>query len=522
MPDRKCTFAFACLLPLVLFTGISALAANPNKAEVRAAVHHDVSPALRDLPNMMPELDTPKREHPVKRFPHAAASADVVRDAAHQTASIGAFAATPGANFDGTGVPNYGVDAVPPDTNMSVGDTQIVQWVNEAFTVYNKSTHAVVLGPRAGNSLWSGFGGGCQTNNDGDPIVLWDKAAQRWVFTQFSVSTTPYLQCVAVSQTSDATGAYNRYSFSYGSLFNDYGKMGVWPDAYYMTYNMFNGNSFAGGEVCAFDRARMLAGQAATQQCFLISDGGLLPSDLDGATAPPVGSPNYVAGFGTNVLNIRRFHVDWATPANTTLSAATALPVAAFAEACGGGACIPQAGTRRTLDSLADRLMYRLAYRNRGGVESLVVNHSVKVSGNKHSQIVGIRWYEVRISGGVPSLLQQGTFSPDSASRWMGSVAMDKVGDIAMGYSVSTSSTNPGIRFTGRVPTDPLGTMQAETTMFTGSGSQTTYARWGDYSSISLDPTDDCTFWYTTEYLKQTGVFNWSTRIGSFKFPTCN
>jgi hypothetical protein len=506
----------------VLFVGTPTLAANPNHAEVRAAVHHDVSPALRDLPNLMPELDTRKHEHPVKHFPHAAASADVVHDPVHQTASIGAFAATPGANFDGTGVPNYGVDAVPPDTNMSVGATQIVQWVNEAFTVYDKASHSVLLGPRAGNSLWSGFGGGCQNNNDGDPIVLWDKAAQRWVFTQFSVSTTPYLQCVAVSTTADATGTYNRYSFSYGNLFNDYGKMGVWPDGYYIAYNMFNtNNSFAGGEVCAFDRAKMLAGQAATQQCFLISDGGLLPSDLDGATVPPAGSPNYIAGFGTNVLNIRKFHVDWTNPGNTTLSAATALPVAAFAEACGGGACIPQSGSHVQLDSLADRLMFRLAYRNRGGTESLVVNHAVKVSGNKHSQITGVRWYEVRIAGTNPSLFQQGTFSPDSASRWMGSVAMDKVGDIAMGYSVSTSSTNPGIRFTGRVPTDPAGTMEAETTLFTGSGSQTTYNRWGDYSSISLDPSDDCTFWYTTEYLKQTGVFNWSTRIGSFKFPTC-
>ncbi len=227
--------------------------------------------------------------------------------------------------------------------------------------------------------------------------------------------------------------------------------------------------------------------------------------------------------FGSNSLNLWKFHADFATPGNATLTGPTNIPVAAFSAACGGGACIPQPGTRQKLDSLADRLMYRLAYRNFGATESLVVNHSVKVSGNKRAQVVGIRWYELRVSSvGAPVVHQQGTFSPDSTNRWMGSIAMDKVGDMALGYSESSSTVFPSIRYTGRVPTDPLGTMQAENIIKAGGGSQlSNLSRWGDYSAMTVDPVDDCTFWYTTEYLKSSGTFNWSTWISSFKFPGC-
>jgi hypothetical protein len=398
-----------------------------------------------------------------------------------------------------------------------------VQWVNEAFAVYNKATGALIYGPAAGNTLWSGFGGPCQSFNDGDPIAQYDKAANRWVMTQFAVSATPYTQCVAVSQTSDATGAWNRYSFSYGSTFNDYGKLGVWPDAYYITYNMFT-NSFQGSRLCAWDRTKMLAGQAATQQCFQLSSsfGGVLPADLDSAAAPPAGAPNYMLNFGASKLNLWKFHVDWATPGNTTLTGPTSIPVAAFTSACGGGNCITQPSTSQKLDSLGDRLMYRLAYRNFGDHESLVVNHSVKISGNKNNEVVGVRWYELRSPGGTPSLYQQGTYSPDSNRRWMGSIAMDKVGNIAMGYSVSSGSVFPTVKYTGRVPTDPLGTMQLESLLYSGTGSQLrNLDRWGDYSALAIDPVDQCTFWYTTEYLKNSGTFNWSTRIANFKFPSC-
>jgi hypothetical protein len=441
-----------------------------------------------------------------------------------QTAPAGPLAPTPGLNFAGVGNGDYGFtpNSAPPDTNGAVGATQYVQWVNESFAVFNKSTGAIAAGfPKAGNTLWSGFGGGCQTNNDGDPIVQYDKAANRWVLTQFSVSTTPFLQCVAVSTTSDATGSYNRYSFSY-SNFNDYPKMGVWPDGYYISYNMFNGNTFVGARACAFDRAKMLTGAAATQVCFQLSSsfGGLLPSDLDGSNAPPAGSPNYFLNFGTNSLNMWKFHVDFTTPANSTLTGPTNIPVAAFSAACsGGGTCIPQPSTTNQLDSLADRLMYRLAYRKfSDGHESLVVNHSVTAGSS-----VGVRWYELRSPGGTPTVFQQGTYAPDSSYRWMGSIAMDQAGNIAMGYSVSSSTVRPGIRYTGRLAGDTLGQMtQGETTLQAGVGSQTgSLHRWGDYSAITVDPVDDCTFWYTNEYLKATGSFNWSTRIGSFKLPNC-
>jgi hypothetical protein len=423
--------------------------------------------------------------------------------------------------FEGLGNGQYGfsVTGAPPDTEGTVGATQYVQWVNTSFAVFNKSTGTLIAGPTAGNTLWSGFGGGCQTNNDGDPIVLYDKLAQRWVFSQFSVSTTPYLQCIAVSTTSDATGTYNRYSFQY-SNFDDYPKMSVWPDAYYETFNMFaGGTTFVGADACAYNRSAMLAGTAATQVCFQqgTSVGGLLPSDLDGSTAPPAGSPNYMLYFGTNNLNLFKFHVDFTTPSNSTFTGPTVINVAAFSPLCGGGTCVPQPSTTQQLDSLADRLMYRLAYRNFGSHESLVVNHSV-VAGSGG----GIRWYEIQNPSGTPVVAQQSTFAPDSNYRWMGSVAMDQAGDLAVGYSVSSSSLSPSVRFAGRVPTDPASTLESEVNIVSGSGSQTGgLSRWGDYSAMQIDPVDDCTFWFTEEYMKTTGSFNWNTRIANFKFPGC-
>jgi hypothetical protein len=486
---------------------------------VESAVHHDISPPLTML--QPPPQSRERKKHRHDRLPQARSHG--LPDTALQSNATRAVATTAGLNFAGVGNGDYGFvpNAAPPDTNGAVGATQYVQWINESFAVFDKTTGALVHGPVAGNTLWSGFGGGCQNNNDGDPIVQYDKAANRWVLTQFSVSTTPFLQCVAVSTTSDATGSYARYSFSQPN-FNDYPKLGVWPDAYYVSFNMFSGNTFVGGRACAFDRAKMLAGQPATQVCFQLSNvfGGLLPADLDGATAPPAGAPNPFVAFGNDSasLDIWHFHVDFATPANSTFAHSN-IPAAPFVAACnGGGTCIPQSGTNQQLDSLADRLMYRLAYRNFGDHESLVVNHSV-TSGSS----VGVRWYEIRDPNGTPTVFQQGTYAPDSSFRWMGSIAMDKVGNIALGYSVSSSLMHPAIRYTGRAPGDPLGTMAAENSVLEGNGSQTSgLTRWGDYSAMTIDPGDDCTFFYTNEYLKASGSFNWSTQITSFKFPSCN
>ena len=430
-------------------------------------------------------------------------------------------------SFDGVGngfsgpQGTFTVNAAPPDTNVSVGPNHIVETVNTDFAIFNKSGTAI-YGPVTINTLWSGFGGGCQSNNDGDPLVKYDAIADRWLITQFSVSTTPYLQCLAVSQTPDPTGAYFRYAFQY-SQFPDYPKLGVWPDGYYVTFNNFSGNTFLGVTVCVYDRSKMLSGQAPTQECFTLGSahGSLLPSDLDGSQLPPAGSPDYLVtddGF-TNQLGYWTFHVDWNNSNNTTLTGPTALATAAFNPPCGGGTCVPQAGTSQQLDTLGDRMMYRFAYRNFGDHEALVVNRSVTAGSS-----VGIRWYELRTSpGNNLSIFQQGTYAPDASYRWMGSIAQDVSGDMGLGFSISSSSTHPGIHYTGRLAGDPAGTMsQGEATIIDGAGSQTgsNLSRWGDYSSMAVDP-DGCTFWYSNQYIPSNGAFNWRTRIGSFKFPSC-
>ena len=512
--------------------GAAASAAPHTPPDVSNAVAHAASPPLRDSPPLREEHgpDT-KPLHLIPRGQTARQSDPVVQSSPGVTVS-----ASGGLSFAGVGQGDYSFvdNAAPPDTNLAVGDTQVVQWVNESFAVFDKSTGNLLYGPAAGNTLWKSLGGDCATHNDGDPIAQFDKAAHRWVMTQFSLGST-YLQCVAVSTTNDATGSWNLYSFSYGSTqMPDYPKLGVWPDAYYVSYNIFNnGSSFAGAKLCAFNRSAMLAGQSATQQCFQLSTayGGLLPADLDGSMSPPAGSPELYVNYGSNSLNLWQFHADWSNTGNTTLAGPIAIPVAAFTAACnGGGTCIPQPGTSEKLDSLADRLMYRLAYRNFGDHEALVVNHSVTTPNGQ----VGIRWYELRNPTGstfgqasatnLPAVYQKATYAPDSNYRWMGSIAMDHVGDIAVGFSESNSTTMyPSIYFTGRTPTDALNTMEAETLIKAGAGSQLpNLSRWGDYSAMSVDPTDDCTLWYTTEYLKSSGTFNWSTWIYSFKFPGCS
>jgi uncharacterized membrane protein len=493
-------------------------------AEPPDDVHHDVSLPLRELSPAPPAPDEKKKEKEPKKgppIPAPSSAPDPVRQSIAGTAAAPAL----GVGFEGIGEGFSGpsgpffVTSAPPDPNAVVGPSNIVEVVNQSFAVFDKSG-TPVYGPVPTNTLWSGFGGGCESNDNGDATVEYDKLAGRWIVTQFSVGTTPYLQCVAVSTGADPLGAYYRYAFQYAN-FPDYPKLGVWNDAYYETFNMFrNGTRFVGPEVCAYNRSKMLTGQAATQQCFLLGAtfGSLLPADLDGSTPPPAGSPNFVLSFATNSLQLWKFHVDWTTPANTKLTGPTTLPVAAFSPACAGGTCIPQAGTTQQLDSLADRLMYRLSYRNLGDHESLLVNNSVTAGSS-----VGVRWYELRDPNGTPTVYQQGTYAPDSSYRWLGSLAMDRMGDIALGYSVSSASSFPSIRYTGRLAGDPLGVMtQAEGTIVTGTGSQNGgLSRWGDYTSMSVDPADDCTFWYTDQYLATSGAFNWHTRIASFKFPSC-
>ena len=516
------------LLPLVV-TLLSALPAAGQQTHASTQhlrfVHHDVSPRLRDMPLIPPREE--QRVIPRRLIFRGQPSGQA--DPVVQSSTISPLVSTTsGLNFDGVGQGAYGftVHAAPPDTNGSVGATQFVQWVNVSFAVFDKSTGGLLFGPAAGNTLWQGFGiAACATNNDGDPIAQYDKAANRWVMTQLSFTGgPPFYLCIAVSQTSDATGAYNRYALQWtNNTLPDYPKLGVWSDAYYTSFNMFlSGSFFLGAEACALDRNMMLAGGAPTansSQCFIdSSQASWLPSDLDGSTPPPSGEPAFYLDLGSNSLNLFRFHVDFTNSANTTFTGPINIPVAPFSDACGGGTCIPQAGTSQQLDSLGERLMWRLAYRNFGDHEALVANHSVATgSGN-----VGVRWYELRDPNGAASVFQQGTYAPDSSFRWMGSLAMDNVGDLAVGYSVSSNAMSPAIRYAGRAPTDALNTLQTENSIIEGAGSQLpNLNRWGDYSGMSVDPVDDCTFWYTNEYLQANGTFNWSTRIATFKFPSC-
>ena len=266
----------------------------------------------------------------------------------------------------------------------------------------------------------------------------------------------------------------------------------------------------------------MLAAEPAAQQCILIHDpvSGTTPADLDGSLPPPAGEPNTAVGFIGGSLALYRFHADWSDPLNSFVEPAM-LQAAPFAEACfetPSGACIPQAGAGApALDSLADRMMFRAAYRNLGSRQSLVVNHSVAVR-----SVVGVRWYEIRDPGGMPVLYQQGTYAPDDAYRWMGSTAIDRAGNIGLGFSISSSDVRPAIGYTGHAASDPPGEMgQGEAIAASSAGSQASSLRWGDYSSMSVDPADECTFWYTNQYIPADGVYNWRTRIFSFQLPGC-
>jgi hypothetical protein len=522
------------MLSTMVIIGLLPCVGFAQSAVVLRSVGHDTTKPLRDIPAIPPQWEN-MNEHPVLPIPVPGAGAKstgakdsvLQRQPAITAATVGNYN-----SFEGVGVTSgYNISGEPPDTNGSVGTTQYVQWVNTAFAVYDKGTGNKVYpanGFAAGNTLWQGSSvgnGRCASDNSGDPIVLFDKQAQRWIFTQFAVNKSPYYQCVAVSKTADATGAYNLYAYSFGTNFNDYPKVGVWTDGYYFSFNLFaRGRTFAGADICAMDRTTALAGGNATMLCKATSKsfGGLLPADLDGASGasgttglPPAGTKEYFVNFGTNSLNVWRVTPNYGA-GTLTVTGPTNVPVASFSAACSGGTCIPQAGVSQKLDSLADRLMYRLSYRNFGSYASLLVNHSVTAGSS-----TGVRWYELRDGGTGPTVFQQGTYAPDSSYRWMGSIAQDKQGNIAAGYSVSSASMNPAIRFATRAPGDAAGQLSGEQLVLGGSGSQNGHSRWGDYSSVSVDPSDDCTLWYTTEYLSTTGDFIWSTRVAHFTLGSC-
>ncbi|HLL54481.1 MAG TPA: hypothetical protein VK447_13095, partial [Myxococcaceae bacterium] len=503
--------------------------------EVTAAARHDASAPLWLLqrPDFTLEREEEEendhRVHRFRKLPPAALRATGAPDAVLQSEMPWIRMPAVGVTFDGVGQGftgpggTFSVASAPPDTSGDVGPNHYIQVVNSGFAIFNKSG-TTLFGPAPTNTLWSGFGGLCQTTNAGDAIVLYDALADRWFMTQFAFNTSgggpvaPFFQCVAVSQTGDPTGAWYRYAYQYAD-FPDYGKFGVWPDGYYATFNMFAAGTlaWAGGNNCVYDRAAMLSGAPATQQCINLGTnyGGLLPADLDGTRLPPAGSPGYIMGFDVTPnshLQLWHFRVSWANPAATTLTMQPTIPVATINLACGnGGTCVPQAGTANRLDTLGDRLMFRLAYRNFGTHDALVSNLTVNTAASSTAN-TGVRWFELRNPGTAPTLFQEGTYAPDANYRWMGSIAQDGQGNMGLGFSLSSSSLSPSIRYTGRLVTDPLGQMaQGENTIINGASQTGTLTRWGDYSMMGVDPTDDCTFWYTTEYLAAAGSFNWRT-----------
>ena len=518
---------------------------------VSNAVRHDTSQPLRDIKVDRADLARAQKAAaeasalPRREVPHqepSAATSD--QTAAVQTDSLTNALPEFGQNFEGVGNVN---GVLPPDTQGDVGPNHYVQMINLSFAVFSKQG-ALLLGPLPNTALWQGFPGPCATVNGGDPVTIYDEAADRWLMSQLAPAggAQGFHECIAVSATPDPTGAYHRYDFLYSSnTLNDYPKFGVWNDAYYATNNDFlNAAVFSGVGVQAYERAKMLAGQPAQVVTFHIGDGSgiyasLLPASAEGQALgfnPPAGAPAPFVmmdddsfGFSpTDRLLMWDFHVDWANPASSTFGVGPNHTPNRFLETapfdsnlCNyARSCIPQPGTTVGLDAFGDRILHRLAYRNFGNRQGLVLNHAVDVGANDHA---GIRWYELSNPGSGWSIANQGTYAPDSDNRWMGSVAQDAVGNLAVGYSVSSSATFPSIRMAGRLSNDPAGQLsQGERELVAGGGSQTHPAsRWGDYAAMEVDPTDACTFWFTTEYLQTTSVADWKTRIGSFKFPNC-
>jgi len=450
--------------------------------------------------------------------------------------------ATPGLGFDGLGVSTGSSPGfTPPDNNAAVGQNYIVEGVNVEFAVYNKSDGSLAMGPMDITNLWSTMGGDCLNDGVSDPVINYDQMAHRWLISQITTNGSPNYHCIAISQTDDPTGAYYVYAFDITPNLPDYPKVGVWPGSYTVTFNEF-GSSFNGVDFVAYDSAAMQNGDPGAQMVEFTSPNAYsdLPVEVDGSDMPPAGSPalfvNYISPnlFGGSApygVDFWSLSVDWSNPSAASLTEDGILTVDPFTDIiCGGDrTCIPQASSSQTLDAITDRMMFRAVYRNFGDHQAIVAMHTVGAdsSGNPPT---GERWYEFRApsgttSGTAYSVYQQGTFAPaDGNSRWMGSIAFDHVGNLALGYSVSGPSQDPEIAYTGRHAGDPAGQMtQPETVLQAAGGADTgSYARWGDYTSMQIDPTDDCTFWYTNQYWASPGdSFSWSTHIGSMKFANC-
>ncbi len=526
------------------------------------ATAFDVSRPLRDLAKMAPSGRAKGGEVRPERGP-VAADRGYSRDGALQSEVASPVIPGPIANFEGLSnqdnFDTFGFRVNPPDPNGDIGPNHYVEMINLVFAVFDRAGN-MLLGPVDTGTLWAEFAVPDCTDPSGDPIVLYDQLADRWLLSQFTTSgfddpTKPFWNCVAVSTTGDPTGSYFRYAFETENFqfFPDYPKYGVWTDTYVITTREFGPTIEYGIGVYGLEKNKMLNGEPARAVSFfldgndpailpLIGD-GLLPADIDGkqkpksdAKVPLVGTQDDGALYGAlfDALNIWDFQVKWRSQPKATLVLNAQLPTAAFDSIfpCGPDSrdCLPEPGISNPaqyLDTLSyrQRPTWRLAYRNFKGYEALVTNQSVEALPG----VAGARWYEIRRTAGVYSLYQQGTYAPaGGVHRWMGSVAMDKKGNIGLGFSVvNGTDVYPGIRYTGRLAGDPLGEMTlGEGVIIAGSGVQTTTnSRWGDYTSLNVDPVDDCTLWYVNEYYtlegQGTSTAGWQTRIASFQLSAC-
>ncbi len=565
------------LLASLLLTAVASVsvAAAPTPPQPRffETTAFDKSAPLRDLVataarmQAAPAVSDDVAEVRPDRSPvpaDAGFSGDGALQGAAAARSALAAATIPGtiANFEGLSNQDnfvqFGGRVNPPDPVGDVGPNHYVEMINLVFAVYDKQGN-LLLGPAKLGSLWQDFAVPDCAGNSGDPVVLYDQFADRWLLSQFTAAGPQYWDCVAISQTPDPTGPYYRYAFLTqpdpdlpgGTFFPDYPKYSVWKDSYVLTTRDFGDISAYGISVYALEKNKLVNGEpkARAVQFFLDSNvvplnligDGLLPPDVDGKTKPKNDAPALIVGtqddnapYGAtfDALNLWELRVQWNSKPTASLGGPIQLPVASFDSIfpCGPSrGCIPQPGITNPdqwLDVLSyrQRPTYRLAYRNFGAYESLVTNQSVEAAPG----LAGVRWYEIRRINGAYSVYQQGTYAPDNVNRWMGSAAMDRNGNIAVGYSVSNATdVYPGIRYTGRLAGDPLGQMTlGEGTIIAGSGVQrTANSRWGDYTSLNVDPVDDCTFWYVNEYYTLAGQLSstagWQTRIGSFKLPGC-
>jgi hypothetical protein len=448
------------------------------------------------------------------------------------------------ASFDGLGAgfvsrPPSPDGRNPSDNSLAVGPNHIVQIVNSRMAVFSKrgamfdTTGRLVYGAVPTNTLFAGFGGTCEARNNGDAVVRYDQLANRWLYVMpifrrpANDSTGPYSICYAVSQGADPAGPFYRYEFK-RPLFPDYPRPAVWPDGYYVPTS--TSDDFIQKHVCVAEREKMLQGLPAREQCIVIDGVNFLNNaDVDGQTLPPAGAPNIMmAAGGAQLRHVYeddgiyywKLHVDWSDTTKTSLTGPVKIPVAPYHYLCDGQltSCVPQPGTDRRLDAQGDKIMQRLVYRRVNGHESIVALHSVNTAAGGG----GVRWYEFRLDRKRdPVLYQQGTFAPDSFYRWMPSIGMDRRGDIGIGYSFGGTPNYAGQRFAARLANDPRGTLTFhETVLVEGEASQTGTVRWEDYTTLAMDPSDDCTFWYVGDYYRK-GAQTYSTRIGGFRLKEC-